>query len=351
MSVVLRLKTGDTALQQAAPVVGEAAPDALPPPEPALLDWATLTPAADSHLVPCPQCGAPNGLSASSCWSCEANLLPLESIRRRRAPPTAALVPTHVPADADESLPVLTMALEGNDPTTERSMSTVPAAAAAPAPAPMPMPAADRRRYTAEIIGGSVVVVAVAAIAAALYFDTPAPVGAAKSGGFISEPAALATARPAPSPPADSVGVGSAPPAAAETSRTAALQALAVEPGAPAAAQSPPAAATDLAIAPSATPRVAPAALKAAPAGRPRSTSRSANVATALALPKRDRPDPSPTSPNWQAPAPVRACTPTVATLGLCAGPSIAPIAPSARVAPVTPATPATPVTPIESKE
>lgn len=349
MSVVLRLKTGDTALQQAAPVVGEAAPDALPPPEPALLDWATLTPAADSHLVPCPQCGAPNGLSASSCWSCEANLLPLESIRRRRAPPTAALVPTHVPADADESLPVLTMALKGNDPTTERSMSTVPAPAPAAAPAPMPLPAADRRRYTAEIIGGSVVVVAVAAIAAALYFDSPAPVGAAKSGGFISEPAALATARPTPSPPADSVGVGSAPPAVAETSRTAALQALAVEPGAPAAVQSPPAAAIDLAIAPSATPRVAPAASKAAPAaGRSRSTSRSANVGTALSLPKRDRPDPSPASPNWQAPAPVKACSPTVATLGLCAGPSIAPIAPSARVAPVTPATP---VTPIESKE
>ncbi len=312
MSVVLRLKTGDTALQHAA---DETTPDVLPPPEPALLDWATLTPAADSHLVPCPHCGAPNGLSASSCWSCEAGLLPLESIRRRRAPPTAALVPTHVPADADESLPVLTLAVKGNDPTIERSVSAIPA----PAPAPMPLPAADRRRYTAEVIGGSVVVVAIAAMAAALYFDTPAPVGAPKSGGFISppEPAALATARPAPIPPADSVSVGSAPPAVAETPPTTALHALAVEPG-------------------------APSASKAAPASKARSTPRSANAATALALPQRDRPyssPASPASPTLQPPASARICTPTVAALGLCAGPPT-PIPSPVRPAPTAPAAP-----------
>ena len=344
MSVVLRLKTGDTASQHADPVAGEITPDVMPPPEPALLDWATLTPAAESHLVPCPQCGAPNGLSASSCWSCEANLLPLESIRRRRAPPTAALVPTHVPADADESLPVLTLALKDNDSTIERSMSAVPAPA--PAPMPMPMPAVDGRSHAAEIIGGSVVAVAVAAIAAALYFDTPAPVGAAKSGGFISppEPATLATARPAPTPPADFVGVGSAPPAVADAPRTAALRALAVEPGAPTAVHSRPPAATDLAIGPSATPPAAPAALKAAPAGKARSTSRSANVATALALPKPDRPDPSRAFPTWQAPAPARVCTPTVAALGLCVGP------PTPIPSPAPPA-PTAPVAPTESKE
>lgn len=345
MSLVLRLKKGDAA-SHAAPLADETVPEVLPPPEPALLDWATLTPAADSHLVPCPHCGAPNGLSASSCWSCEANLLPLESIGRRRAPPTAALVPTHVPADADESLPVLTLAVKGNDATAERAMTAVPAPAPAPAPAPMPPPAADGNRH-AGVIGASVLVVAVAAMAAALYFDTPAPAGAAKSGGFITppEPAALATARPAPTPPAppaDVVGVVNPPPAAAEASRTAALRALAVEPDAATAVQTPPPAAIDLAPDHSAAPPAAPAASRTGPAGKVRSTSRPANSAAAFAPPKRDRPDPSPT---WQSPAPVRAaCTATVAALGLCTGPPT----PIARPAPTSPTAP---VAPTESKE
>ena len=316
MSVVLRLKTGDGALQQAVPIAGEATPDVLPAPEPALLDWAALTPAADSHLVPCPKCGSPNGLSASTCWSCEAELLPLERYRRQRAL-QPALVPTHVPADADESLPVLTASVGGNAPLTRLSMAAVPASA----PLAEPAPAGRRHAWGA---GASILVVAVATVGAVVYFDAPAPPGASnasKSGGFIDppQPAALTAARQAPTAPAapgNLASVGDAPPAGPET-RTAALRALAVEPEVhpdiPTAAQAPPSAAPATA---------APAALKATQAGRARSTPRPANVAAAPALPKGDRPDPS---PAWQAPAPARPCTPTVAALGLCAGPSLAP--------------------------
>lgn len=315
MSVVLRLKTAGAALQQEAPVVGETAPDVLPSPEPALLDWAALTPGADSHLVPCPQCGLPNGLSASTCWNCEADL-PLEPFRRRRAL-QPALASTHVPADADDSLPVLTAAAGGRAALTEPSMAAVPTSA------PLAAPASAGRRH-AWGAGASMLVIAVAAVGAVVYFDTPAPSrtsNASKGGGFIDppQPAALTTARPAPTAPAAPSGLAGtvdAPPVGPET-RTAALRALAVEPEAPAAAAQAP---------PSAAPAAAPA-LKATQAGKLRSTSRPANVAAAPALPKPDRPDPS---PAWQAPASARPCTPTVATLGLCAGPPLAPTAPTA---------------------
>ena len=118
MSSVLRFKKGRGAPQADTPV-DETTRDALPPPEPALLDWATLTqPPDNSHLAPCPQCGAPNGLSAASCWSCETNLLALEPFRRRRE---------HGPAHVDESIPVLTSALEDNDPTAELPTAPAPA--------------------------------------------------------------------------------------------------------------------------------------------------------------------------------------------------------------------------------
>jgi hypothetical protein len=285
MSLVLRLKTGDAALQ-AAPLAGETTPGVLPPPEPALLDWASLTPPADdSHLTPCPQCGLPNGLSASSCWNCEADLLPHESLRRRRAPRPAVLASVRVPADApahaDESLPVLTSAVQGNDRMVDLLMAAVPA--------PVPAPAAGGRRRMWKI-GAAILVMAVVAVGAFLYFEAPAPAPAVavKSGGFVDtlEPAPLVTARPAPTAPPANVGAGSVPPAVAEA-RTAATQPAAI------------------------------AALKVTPVGRPRSTSRTPNVATAPALPTPERSEPS-----WQAPPPVRAaCTPTVAALGLCAAP------------------------------
>ena len=325
---------------QAAPLAGETVPEVLPPPQPALLDWATLTPAADSHLAPCPHCGAPNGLSASSCWNCEGSLSVREPVWRSPAPPQAALAPTRVPADADESLPVLTLAVKSDDATTELP------AAAVQAPVPLPQPAAEGRRY-AGVIGASIFVVAVAAMGAALYFDTPAPAGAAKSGGgFISppEPAALATARPAPTPTAGLAGASNARPAVAEMPRTAALRALAVEPDAPAAVPSPPSVAIEVPAGGNAAlplaPAPAPAVVKAVPAGKARNPSRPAREATALALPKRNAAD---SYPTWQAPVPARPCNPTIATLGLCAGSAIAPAAP--------PAAPIAPTAPTQSKE
>src|ERR1044072_498884 len=99
MSLVLRLKKRDAAVQ-AAPVAGETAPGDLPPPEPAL-DPEPDAPASQSHLAPCPRCGAPSGLSASSCWNCEIGLLTLEPFRERRAPmppaPAVVHVAGHVP--------------------------------------------------------------------------------------------------------------------------------------------------------------------------------------------------------------------------------------------------------------
>jgi len=200
---VLKLETGDAALQ-AAPLAGEPTPGALPQPEPALLDWATLTPPVDSHLAPCPHCGSPNGVSASSCWSCEASLLPLRQSRRGRAPWLAATTPTHAPDPAEASLPVLTSAVEDNSPTAQHWMAegpaffptSVPASASASAPAP----GAGGRGHAWQT-GASILVVAAVAVGALVYFETPAPPRVVKGGGFIvdtPETAALTNARPAP---------------------------------------------------------------------------------------------------------------------------------------------------------
>ncbi len=309
-----------------------------PPPDPALLDWALLTPGTDSHLAPCPQCGSPNGLSASTCWSCEARLLPIKSSRRRLAPRPSILVPTDAPTDppahaptrastgaptgapvhADESFPVLTSAVEGNRPTAEGSMAAVQPWG--PAPAPIP------RRNTWQT-GASIFTVAALAVGALLYLEfpasPPAPARAVKSGGMVyaPEPSPFTDARPTSAELANDVGVGNASPAADE-SRTAGLRALAVGPDPSTLEQAPRSAAPETAPIDQATPRgatqpAATAASRAAHAGKARGTSRTPQAATALAVPKPDRPDLS-----WQAPPPVRAaCTPTVAALGLCASP------------------------------
>jgi len=284
MSLVIKLKTGDMALR-AVPPAGEPTSGTLPPPEPALLDWALLTPPSDdSHLAPCPHCGLPNGLSAASCWSCEANLLQLEPFRRRRAPRPAALAPAHAPARDDESLPVLASAVEDDEPTAE-------------------FPVAAKRRHPWRT-GAPIVGVAVLAAAVFVYFDAPAPADAPKSGGGVvvdvpalPAPAGLTAARPVPS-----------------EKRDAALRALAVDPDtAPAALAPQPASPTTLAPAPveAASPR------SVARAGKPRSPPRPPKEAPALAAPKADRVDYSAPS-SWQPPLPARPCTATVAALGLC---------------------------------
>src|SRR5438876_3785253 len=134
MSLVLRLKTGDAApQQQAAPLASETLTGVvMPPPEPELaLEWASLTPAAGSHLAPCPRCGSPNGLSALTCWHCEATLSPHESFQRWLAPwpaaPALIDVPPRLPAYVDEALPVATSAQTGLDPMADRSIAAVSA--------------------------------------------------------------------------------------------------------------------------------------------------------------------------------------------------------------------------------
>ena len=295
MSLVIKLKTGDMALR-AVPPVGETTSGTLPPPEPALLDWAVLTPPSDdSHLAPCPHCGLPNGLSAASCWSCEANLLQLEPFRHRRSPRPAALASAHAPGRDDESLPVLASAVEDSEPT-----------------AVLPVAAAARRRHPWQT-GVPILGIAVLAVAAFVYFDAPVPADAPKSSGGVvvdvpalpalAAPAVLAGTRPVPSVPSKP----------SET-RDAAVRALAVEPDTATAAQA----------AQPASPTLAPARAETAVqrstarAGKPRSPARPPKEATtALAVPKPDRVDSSPSS--WQPPLPARPCTATVAALGLCA--------------------------------
>ena len=315
MSLVLRLKKGGAALQ-AAPLAGESAPGVLPQPDPAGSDLAAFTPPDTSHLAPCPQCGSPNGLSASACWNCEANLLPRGPFRRGRAPWPATTLPIQSAAPAPDPAPAPVAAPAPVDHQPE--LSTVAA------PALMPAAGGWRRTWQA---GASILVVAGFAVGAYLYFPaSPPPAGAVKSSGVVDKPPAIpAAARPAPAAPADPIGVANAPPAA-DATRSAALRALAVEPETPAAAQARQAAlaATPPADVP-AVPAVAtrhsapqPAAappLKVARAGKARGTPRASSAAPPPALPTPDRP-----APVSQAPLPVRAaCTPTVAALGLCA--------------------------------
>jgi ribosomal protein L40E len=296
MSLVLRLKKRDAA-GQAEAVAGETMPGVSPPPEPAW-DPASFAPAGQSHLAPCPRCGAPNGVSASSCWNCEANLLPLEPFRERRAPmsaaPAALHVPGHVPAFADDSLPVLTSALTDDKPMAGPAMAAVLDSTPAP----------RKPRRTRET-AASILVVAAAAVGL-WYLEAPAPPSTVKSGGFVTAPDLAPThIRPVPTAPADDVGVGQGPPAVAERP-TAALRGLAVEPDVSATAQAGQPAAT--------------AAWKPTHAGKGRSRSRPPPAEAEVAVPQRPRPDFSSASPS-----PARPCNPTVAALGLCTAPPVDP--------------------------
>jgi len=305
MSLVLRLKKRDAAVQ-AAPLAGETAPGVLPPPPEPALDPEPDAPTSQSHLAPCPRCGAPNGLSASSCWNCEVGLLTLEPFRERRAPmppaPAVVHVAGHVPAYADESLPVLTSALIDDKPMGEPAMAAVLEST--------PVPRGARLMWQAS---GAILVVAAAV--GLWYLDASSPhsmvrsevpgevrsevkgevkgdvKSAVKGGGFVNAPelAAPPNIRPAPVAPvapADDVGVRKGPP--------------------PAVAPIEPAPQREVAQ-PAAT-----AALKAN-AGKQRSRSRPAPAEAEYVAPQPPRPDFSSRSPS-----PARPCNPTVAALGLC---------------------------------
>ena len=176
MSSVVRLKTGEAVSQPSDPLARDDLPDGTPRRPPSMpqpddeLEWTALAPAAGSHLMPCPHCGSPNGLSASICWNCEAALVPQESFGRWLSPWPAASVSTPRPPAspqaerADESPPAATSAPPGQEPMAK-----------------IPVPARGRRRRLWEI-GAPILALAVAA-GVFLYFDAPTPIG-----GFGEEP-------------------------------------------------------------------------------------------------------------------------------------------------------------------
>ena len=366
MSLVLKLKKRSAA-SQAAPLAGESVPSVLPPLEPAGSEMPTLAPVVpfdDSHLVPCQQCGSPNGLSASSCWNCEANLLPRGPFRRGRSPwpatptpqprskgrwvasttgstvpPGSGLSAVPAPPRLDERLPMPPAAVIGEHSKTQLAVQAErPAPEPEPEPAPMLAPGERPRTWKTE---ASILLVAGVAVGAFFYFNTSAPPdGAGKSTGSVATTPVATTpvnTQPAPAALAGTVpaaAVLNAPPTAAPT-RNDALRALAVEPITPAAAPPRQTAAAAAAAAPidavarhSAPQPPATVALKATKAPRAvkaRGAARASNGETPHGV-AADRPAPIlQAAPQAipqaipQPPAPVRAaCTPTVAALGLC---------------------------------
>ena len=370
MSLVLKLKKRGAATP-AAPLSGESVPSVLPPLEPAGSEMPTLPPGApmvpytppdDSHLVPCQQCGSPNGLSASSCWNCEANLLPRGPFRRGRSPwpatttpqprskgrwvasttgstvpPGSGLSAVSAPPRLDERLPMPPAAVIGESSRTDLAVTAVQAQRPAPEPAPEPAkmlaPGERPRTWKTE---ASILLVAGVVVGAFFYFDTsPSPAGAGKSSGSVATPVAITPANTQPAPaalaaPVPAAAVTNAPPAAAPT-RNDALRALAVEPITPAATpprQTAAAAPIDAVTQHSAPPPPATVALKATKAPRTakaRGAARASNGETPHAV-AADEPAPilraTPRAipqDTPQPPAPVRAaCTRTVAALGLC---------------------------------
>jgi hypothetical protein len=91
MSLDLRLQTVDAALPDARPD-SDSLPDAM-----------SDEPGVGWHLARCPHCGVPNGLSATSCWGCEADLSVIERFHLDRAPPSDAWMREQ----ANESLALL----------------------------------------------------------------------------------------------------------------------------------------------------------------------------------------------------------------------------------------------------
>ena len=73
MSSVVRLKTGDA--PDSGQSLSDTNPDSQTNPLPVNVVRRAASPwPSKSHLAPCGQCGALNGLSATVCWSCEADL-------------------------------------------------------------------------------------------------------------------------------------------------------------------------------------------------------------------------------------------------------------------------------------
>lgn len=300
MSLVFKLQTAHAAPQPVTPHVGEG----LVPSE-SRPDASSLEPVSQSHLAPCPHCGSPNGLSASTCWNCEAGLLLHEAFRRRRLPLSSNSGQTQPSTRVDDT------SLESKaetKPPIEHSVTQQPAAL----PPPVPGEVHPRRRRFALLLFA-----AVTAVGVSVYLE---PAQQADRFADVPQPSAIMTTRGAPAVhPADrATRLG---PAAVAETRTATLLALAVEPGRPMAAQPLPEAPSIDPVIPSGVTQPSPSPASTAPKERTTRKTRVAphasHVATAPSLRKAATPELSPSPVSSRS----RPCTATVATLGLCTAP------------------------------
>ena len=60
-----------------------------------------------SHLMPCPGCGAANGITAVACWQCDRQLLAPPPRPRQAPPPTMAEPPTLAETVVESELPTI----------------------------------------------------------------------------------------------------------------------------------------------------------------------------------------------------------------------------------------------------
>jgi hypothetical protein len=283
-------------------------------------------------LALCPHCGVENGITAPVCWSCDAELPPVEAIESEAegvpvagntqgpeqsvpadGEPTPELA--GAAADADSRYPILTQVVEDHVQT--------------PAPA-LAAPGAVPKRGAREVVAAAIVVLAVLAAGAYLYFPMPRNVpGAPLSANTEVDSGGVAGGRDLVAPTkADPTHAGSTPSTRAEATRSAvadalaaAARALAIKPdtandaGAAAPAVAPANDVVDVAAQSKTAPQASTAASTSASRRKSRGTMPSANAAAAV-------PPPSRVEPARQPSAPFGPCTATVAALGLCAAPS-----------------------------
>ena len=250
-----------------------------------------------SHLAPCRHCGAMNGVSAAACWQCESRLsvagsIGAEALQPDDETPDPASTPPAASFPDDESMvPALRSSMPEHRPQMARSASSARAVR-------------RRRLAVAAIALVSVLAFSTSLAWRAWFADGPVPplvsAEVAGSSGFAASPL------PDLSPDARAPSGLDAPARAEVQSANLRSEATNVRGGAAAQPRSK---------------RPATAlALAETQRGAGRSASRVAGVAVTGVAPEPARFEPAP------APAAsTRECTATVAALGLCAAPTNQP--------------------------
>ena len=242
-------------------------------------------PELSAHLGHCWHCGALNGQSASTCWSCEASL---RIVAPEAAGNEATIPSARAPREARESvhdrwaLPVLTMPVDDAEmasqyPGPEHFMATPPA---------------PRRGWQVPaLIAGLLVLVGGGAWLIFAGAERDAQESVATSAAVLRAqpvtqmPDIPPSAVSEPLRPLDTLGAGAAPPVAAPH---------AVDPASIVAAEPPP-----------------------NPSRQPKTTLTQRGKARATPQEPIGYAQPAPAQPARPA-APIGPCTPTVAALGLC---------------------------------